>query len=88
MPILNFAILAERLLIDNKQLELVNYIFKVQGEHWCRLNYLAAAKAIGQDRKTVSRYIKILADKNIVQLRGESNAGELRLNSEIIYDVS
>ena len=41
MTALNFTALAQRLLIDNKQLELVKYIFDVQGAAWCRLDYRA-----------------------------------------------
>ncbi len=84
MTALNFAALAQRLLIDSKQLELVNYIFDVQGATLRRLDYRAAAKALGIDKGTVSKYVDILADKKVILLR----ENELKLNDEILKEVS
>ncbi len=83
MTALNFAVLAVRLLIDNKQLELVNYIFNVQGATWRQLNYPAAAEALHIDKGTVSHYVDILADKKVILLKEK----ELKLNDEILKEV-
>ena len=69
MTALNFAALAERLLIDNKQLELVNYIFDVQGATWRRLDYRAAESKIHIDKGTVGKYVDVLANKKVILLR-------------------
>ncbi len=84
MTALNFAALAERLLIDNKQLELVNYIFNVQGATWRRVDYRAAGKALGIHKDTVSTYVDVLANKKVILLRDK----ELKLNDEILKEVS
>lgn len=84
MTALNFAALAERLLIDNKQLELVKYIFKVQGATWCRLDYRAAGKALGIHKDTVGNYVDVLANKKVILLK----ENELKLNDEILKEVS
>lgn len=84
MTALNFAALAERLLIDNKQLELVNYIFNEQGATWRRLDYRAAASKLHIDKGTVSHYVNILADKKVILLK----ENELKLNDEILKEVS
>lgn len=80
MTTLNFSALAERLLIDNNQLELVKYIFREQGERWQRLDYRKAAKALTIDQHTVSRYVSALANKKIILLKDN----ELKLNDEIL----
>lgn len=84
MTALNFAALAERLLTDNKQLELVNYIFSVQGAAWRRLDYRAAASKLQIDKGTVSKYVDALADKKVILLKDK----ELKLNDEILKEVS
>ncbi len=84
MTALNFAALAQRLLIDNKQLELVKYIFDVQGAAWCRLDYRAAASSLHVDKGTVSRYVDVLANKKVILLK----ENELKLNDEILKKVS
>ena len=84
MTALNFAALAERLLIDNKQLELVNYIFNVQGATWRRLDYRAAASKLHIDKSTVSKYVDVLADKKVILLK----ENELKINDEILKEVS
>ena len=84
MTALNFAALAERLLTDSKQLELVNYIFNVQGAAWRRLDYRAAASSLRIDKSTVSKYVDVLADRRVILLKDN----ELKLNDEILKEVS
>lgn len=83
MTALNFAALAERLLTDSKQLELVNYIFNVQGAAWRRLDYRAAASSLRIDKSTVSKYVDVLADRRVILLKDN----ELKLNDEILKEV-
>lgn len=77
---LNYAALNERLSQLDRRLKLVNYIFRVQGAELRRLDYGAAAKALGVDWKTVSRYCDQLADERIIAFEGD----KLKLNPEII----
>lgn len=80
MAVLNFAALAEQLLRDDKLLELIKYIDRVQGAELRRLDYSEAAVSIGVSSKTVSRYCSELAAKGIIIFEGK----QLRLSANVV----
>lgn len=67
---------------DDKRLELIKYIHRVQGAQLRRLDYCAAAKSIGVSVKTVSRYCSELATDGIIRFEGR----QLQLSREIVRE--
>lgn len=82
MEKINLRLLYERLSYQSfdRLVELVKYIYRVQGVQLRRLNYNRAAEAIGVDRKSISRYCDSLAAKNVIVFEN----GGLRINPDII----
>lgn len=73
--------LAARLLDGNKQLELIQYIFRVQGNAWGHLNYRKTADALNVDKNTVANYVRKLAKVNILELDGKQN---LKISEKLV----
>lgn len=82
---LNFEVLNERL--NPKLAVLVNYIFRQQGAELKRLDYGAAAKALGFKERsgwsTIKRLCDQLADKHIIIFNGSM----LRLSDDVLKAV-
>ena len=79
---LNIAELSKRLLDGNKQLELIKYIYRVQGAAWGHLNYRKTAQALNVDKNTVARYVRELAKINILELDGKQN---LKISESLVH---
>jgi hypothetical protein len=85
MATLNYDKIAERLSEKDNRIKLIQYIFKVQGANFARLDYLAAAKALDLSYKTISRYCDELAELDIICFFTNSDGkGSLKLNDDII----
>lgn len=80
MKQLNCAALNDRISQIDKRMELVNYIFEVQGADLRRLNYKAAANALGVSARTISRYVDELGAKQILTFEDK----KLKLNDDIL----
>lgn len=77
---IDFNVLTERLRGLDRYSQLIIYIFDVQGARAEKLDYNAAAKSLGVDRRSIGRYISTLADRQVLNLSG----GKLKLNEEIL----
>lgn len=77
---LNFEILNERLSQLDLKTALVNYIYKTQGDELRRLDYGAAAHALGVDWHTISKNCDQLAALKIIVFEDK----KLKLNRDII----
>jgi DNA-binding Lrp family transcriptional regulator len=85
MASLNYDVIAERLTEKDNRLRLIQYIFKVQGATFARLDYRAAAEALDLSYKTISRYCDELAELGIIQFFTNSDGkGTLKLTDEIL----
>lgn len=80
MPKLNSAELHTRLLEQDKHLQLVEYIFKVQGAERRRLNYRTAGAALGVSKNTIGSYVAELASKHVIDIED----GQIQINQNII----
>lgn len=54
------------------RLQLIEYIYNVQGFTVRRLDYGLAAKKLSLSRKTIARYCDELADVGIIQFQGNA----------------
>ena len=77
---IDFNALTERLRGLDRYSQLIIYIFDVQGARAEKLDYNAAAKSLGVDRRSIGRYISTLTDRQVLNLSG----GKLKLNEEIL----
>ena len=67
------------LLENDTRFKLIRYINQTQGFELARLDYDAAAEAIGVSYRTVGRLIKRLADEQIIVIARD----KLRINEEL-----
>lgn len=76
---IDFLTLTERLKGLDPYIHLTLYIYCTLGNKCAKLDYNAAAKALGVDRRSIGRYITVLAERQIIDFEG----GKLRLTEEI-----
>ncbi len=79
---IDFNALSERLRGLDRYTQLIIYIFNLQGNRTAKLDYNAAAKALGVDRRSIGRYVSTLVDRQILSL----SCGKLKLNEEILIE--
>lgn len=84
---IDYVELHARLLNADKHLELVNYIFRIQGGGSRYLDYRLAAEALNLDRKTIRNYCNDLTDKGIIVKRFNGKNWELRLSDAILKEI-
>ena len=81
--VLDLMNVAKALLEGNLDMELVRYIFKVQGCELKRLDFDAAAAVLKCDRRTVGRRVKYLSEeRHVLHVEGD----RLKINDEMLKD--
>ena len=60
--------------------QLTLYIFDIQGKKLAKLDYNAAAKALGVDCRSIGRYINKLVERRVLIF----NDGQIKLSDEIL----
>lgn len=81
---LNHKVLNERLCLVDTAAALIDYIYRTQGSESRRLDYEAAAISLNVSRRTIGRYVDVLADNKLIVLNGEHNEGEVQLSNDIL----
>ena len=84
---IDYTALHARLLTADKHLELINYIFRVQGADSRHLDYRRAADALHVDRKTVRNYVNELTDKGVLVKHFNCKNWEIKLSDDLLKET-
>ena len=76
---LDYITVMERLKGLDPYIHLTIYILNIQGMRRKKLDYNAAAKALGVDRRSIGRYLAILAERQVLTFED----GTIKLSDEI-----